>query len=213
MCGHRIRSGYVCARCSHSFDPDRSEAAADPHGHGYPLIGSPTKRISLARSDAVLDDLIVNDGIKVLLQVVAKSLLPYPDPIHRRRLRREARALVSWTKWPGDDATTLEVAELALVRLLWLQREAHKAARSKQKEATALLARSAIDTCVTGTWCIYGADTVERLRDQNARALDRMMKYLVGSIITRDFLDRAVAIIGEPIAPLDLGRNDQGDHR
>jgi hypothetical protein len=148
--------------------------------------------------------LTVNEGIKVLVHAVAKCLMPYPDPIHRRRLRRDAKALVSWTKWPGDDATTLDVAELALVRLLWLQREVHRAARSKQKEATALLARSAIETCITGMWCVYGEDTVARLRRQNARALDRMTKYLVGSLVTRDFLDRAVADIGEPIGPLDL---------
>jgi len=58
----------------------------------------------------------VNDGGKVLVELlrqVGKCLLPYPDPIRRRRLRRHAHALVSWTNWPGDTATPVEVAELA----------------------------------------------------------------------------------------------------
>ena len=164
------------------------------------LAGANFVRIGRSRPGG----LTVNEGIKVLVHGVAKCLMPYPDPIHRRRLRRDAKALVSWTKWPGYDATTLDVAELALVRLLWLQREVHRAARSKQKEATALLARSAIETCTTGMWCVYGEDTVARLRRQNAGALKRMTKYLVGSLVTRDFLDRAVADIGEAIGPLDL---------
>ena len=34
--------------------------------------------------------------------------------------RHQARALIDCKKWPGDDATGAEAAQLALLRLLWL---------------------------------------------------------------------------------------------
>jgi hypothetical protein len=163
-----------------------------------------TTEIPVSSVTALMDAVTVNDGIKVLVQSVGRCLLPYPDPRRRRRLRRNARALVSWTKWPGDDATPIQVAELTLIRLLWLQRQVHRAAHLRQKDATALLARAAIETCITGMWCLYGVDTVPRLRSQNAHALKAMMKNFVGSLISEDFLDRAVASVGEPKGPMSL---------
>ena len=65
-----------------------------------------------------------------------RSLLPYPDLLRRRRMRKSARRLIVSALWPEDHATSLDIAQLALLRLLWLQRETHRAARKGLADAT-----------------------------------------------------------------------------
>lgn len=54
--------------------------------------------------------------------------------------------------WPQDEAavTALDFAQLALLRLLRLQRETRRAVRTRQREAAALLARTSMETCILG---------------------------------------------------------------
>ncbi|MHB8296933.1 MAG: hypothetical protein ACYDH5_20455 [Acidimicrobiales bacterium] len=68
---------------------------------------------------------------------------PYPDPRRRLRVRKAARRLVTCSPWPGDDATAEDVAQLALLRALWLDRETHRAYRHRHSESAALLAQFA----------------------------------------------------------------------
>jgi len=192
---------------------DSTPPPSSPHSGLGPQADRPAEQWQPSRRRHFVRDaagpmrhaVTVNDGGKVLVELlrqVGQCLLPYPDPLRRRRLRRHAHALVSWTSWPGDTATPVEVAELALVRLLWLQRETHRAARSKQKEAAALLTRTATETCIAGMWAVYGGDTTARLRNQYAKALGGMAKYLAGSVVPSEFVQRLVGSVGEPIGPL-----------
>ncbi|HEV3172051.1 MAG TPA: hypothetical protein VGZ32_16990, partial [Actinocrinis sp.] len=59
-----------------------------------------------------------------LLSPVLRGLLPYPDPARRRRVRRAASRLVVYEPWSADDATMgRDAAQLALLRILWLQKQ------------------------------------------------------------------------------------------
>lgn len=139
-------------------------------------------------------------GSSVLLGFIVRSALPYWDPFRRRRVRRAARQLVECSPWPGDDATAMDVAQLALLRLLWLQRETRRAARWRQSEAAALLARTSIETCLTGMYCLYAVDPVQQLRGDNAKSLGRMLGYLVSDGgLTPDVVAEAVrSLAGSP---------------
>lgn len=87
--------------------------------------------------------------MRALLEILVKYLLPYPDPLRRRRMRR-ACALISCSSWPEDQARPADVAQLALLRLLRLQREAHRVAAFQNFESTTLLAGAAVETCIAG---------------------------------------------------------------
>jgi hypothetical protein len=112
------------------------------------------------------------------IRTLALCLLPYRDPLVRRRVRRDARELIAPGPWAEEKANSNEVAQLALLRLLWLQREAHRAANRKMFEAVALLTRSAIDTCIVGLYCLVAPDAAERINQLNADNLKNMMRYL-----------------------------------
>ena len=94
----------------------------------------------------------------------------------------------------------MDVAQLALLRLLRLQRETRRAARWRQSEAVALLARTSIETCLTGLYCLYAADPVRQLRGDNAKSLGRMLGYLVSDGgLTPEVVDEAVrSLAGSP---------------
>lgn len=139
------------------------------------------------------------DAIKavwaVVLGPVLKATLPYPDLRRRRQIRREARRLVTRDPWPGNDATRVQLAQLALIRALWLQRETRRAAR--HGEAAALLARAALETCFVGLYCLYADDPLTAMQGGNARAMRRMLANLGhGDIITDDVLTAMEAEIG-----------------
>jgi len=124
------------------------------------------------------------------------GFLPYPDPRRRRVARRAARELISRAPWPGDDATPIEIAQLALLRLLWLQREAHRC-RRRQAELLAFLARAAVETCITGLYWIYGEDHIDRARGDNAKSFRRLMSPLAdGDPITPELVNEVAATIG-----------------
>lgn len=125
-----------------------------------------------------------------LLVPALSGTLPYPDPRRRRRVRREARKLVTCDPWPGNDATRAELAQLALIRAMWLQRETRRAAW--HGEAAALLARTALETCFVGLYCLYGDDPLTAMRGGNQRALRRMLANLGYEDITTDDVLKAI---------------------
>jgi hypothetical protein len=124
---------------------------------------------------------------KVVLGPTLMGTLPYPDVRRRRRIRREARQLVTCDPWPGNDASSIELAQLVLIRALWLQRETRRVAR--HREAAALLARVALENCFVGLYCTYGDDPLTAMRGGNRRAYRKMFGNLgYGDIITDDVL-------------------------
>lgn len=130
--------------------------------------------------------------------------LPYPDPRRRRQARKTARRLIDRAPWPGDAATPAQVAGLALLRLLWLQREAHRCSR-RQVEASALLARASIETCITGLYWLHCEEDIGRARSQNARSFRRMMSPLAdGDPVGPELIDEVAATIGTGPEPPHL---------
>jgi hypothetical protein len=136
-------------------------------------------------------------AVASLARLLLRSVLPYPDPLRRHRLRQAARGLATCTRWPGDDATPEDIAQLALLRLLWLQRQARKAGRWRQAEATALLARACIETCLAGLYCLYGDDQVEKMGGNNAKSFRRLMSYIAdGDPISPTLVKEVAATFG-----------------
>lgn len=137
--------------------------------------------------------------------MLIRNVLPYWDPVARRRVRQVARSLAPSDPWPGDDATSEEVAGLVLLRLLWLQRQAHRAGQLRQVEATMLLARAAVEACIAGLYWLDVDSAAVRLGGGNARALQSMLSYLAdGDLLDRELLSDAVAALGEPKPLPDL---------
>src|SRR5437867_5714754 len=92
-----------------------------------------------------------------IARVVLRGVLPYPDPARRARVRRHARNLATRDPLPQDETamTGLDYARLALLRTLSLQHETRRAVRTRQREAAALLARTSMETCILGLWCLH----------------------------------------------------------
>jgi hypothetical protein len=93
----------------------------------------------------------------------------------------------------------LDIAQLALLRLLWLQRETRRAALLREAEAAALLARASVETCIAGLYWLYSEDRVTRMRGHNAKSFQRLLSYVAdGDLIGTSLLDDVAASIGPP---------------
>ncbi len=129
---------------------------------------------------------------------LVQGTLPYPDLLRRRRVRRKARRLVTCKHWPGDDATGMEAAQLALLRLLWLQRLTRNAVAERRAEDAALLARTALESCIVGLYCVYSGDSLAHMSAANYRVTGHTVSYLSdGELRSRTAIDNAVEALGE----------------
>jgi hypothetical protein len=128
------------------------------------------------------------------VRVLVFSALPVPDLLSRRRVRRVAYRLTrECDPWPGMAASGTDAARLALLRLLYLQKAIHGAVRSRQDEAATMLARVAIETYITGMYCLYEPDAVAHLQNGALKTLGPMLEFLSGAIdIPRDVLDQCI---------------------
>ena len=128
---------------------------------------------------------------------IAKGLLPYPDAARRRRIRRQAKALVRFARWPGNDATPIDIAQLCLVRSLALQKATHRAVRWRQPEAAALLARSSVENTILGLWVLFADSPMDRLRGSTGQAMKGAFRYLTdGDVLKTELIDLLVEEIG-----------------
>ncbi len=138
------------------------------------------------------------------VRVLMLSLLPAPDLFSRHKVRRTARSLVKCDPWPGMEATGTDAAQLALLRLLFLQKATRKAVRTRQDEAATMLARMSIETLITGLYCIHEPTAVARLQGEQMRQLPRMVEFLVDAgLLSAD-------VLAECIQRLDLGDPAKG---
>ncbi|HVA60530.1 MAG TPA: hypothetical protein VNG13_08340 [Mycobacteriales bacterium] len=95
------------------------------------------------------------------------------------------------------------MASLALTRLLWLQRQTRQAAYLRQTEATALLARTSIETCLVGLYCLHHTDAVNRLRSGNAKSMQRLFRFLVDiDLLPRGLFEAVAEVMGESAQPV-----------
>jgi hypothetical protein len=137
-------------------------------------------------------------SLRQIVWVFLRGVLPYPD-LHRRIIvHRRAARLVTCEPWPGDDATGADAAQLALYRLLWLQRHIRHAVRSRRTEEAALLARAAVDACIIGLYCLHSGEAVNALTAANNRAAARVAGYLTADgLISKEALTAAAQALGE----------------
>ena len=75
-------------------------------------------------------------------------------------------------------ATGLDVAQLAIYRLLWLQGETRWAVRSRHAESATMLARASIETLIVGLYCLHEEQAVTQLQSENLRSLGLLLRYL-----------------------------------
>lgn len=136
---------------------------------------------------------------KTLLADTVRGLLPAPDPVRRRRVRASARKLVDCNPWPeDDDATTgVDVAKLALLRLLHLQQQTRRASIAGVDEAIVQLARSSVEVCVLGVYSLHETNVVEQLKAGYLKAMSGMLAYLVDEgLVTKDVVDQSAVAMG-----------------
>ena len=135
---------------------------------------------------------------------VLGGLLPSVDHARRRRIRAAARELVTLQRWPDDDVVTGDdVAQLALLRVLWLQKQARRAGGSQ--EAVAVLARLALETALQGVYYLHKEGAVGSLKAANVKAAAALSKHLVDdAVVPQDLLDAALATLGTPGKAPDL---------
>jgi hypothetical protein len=94
-------------------------------------------------------------------------------------MRRTARALVTCSPWPEEAASHSDIAQLALLRLLHLQREARRSARAGSVEGTMLLARAAIEACISGLYWLDQPDAGVRLTNASAKSMKQLLGIMV----------------------------------
>lgn len=82
------------------------------------------------------------------------------------------------------------------MRLLYLQREAHRCT-GQQREAVTLLARAAVETAITGLYWLYGEQGIEPARSDNAKSFRRLMAPLADDeTISEEMIEEVAATIG-----------------
>jgi hypothetical protein len=139
--------------------------------------------------------------LSTLARTILRGVLPYPDLPRRIRLRRRASALATSSPLPRDEdqVTGEDFARLALLRLLFLQRETRRAVRMRQREASALLARTGIETCILGLWCLLIPGAAAKLRASEYRTGAAMLTFLSSTgLISQELIRDAVSALGEP---------------
>lgn len=123
--------------------------------------------------------------------------LPVIDLPSRYRVRGLALSLVECDPWPGMAATGEDAAQLAILRLRWLQRETRRAVRGRQAEAATMLARASIETLITGLYCLHQQDAVAKLQAENVRNLPLLLKFLTNAgVIPASVLDECIHRLG-----------------
>jgi hypothetical protein len=127
-----------------------------------------------------------------------RGALPYPDLLQRSRIRRMAGRLITCKRWPGADATGMDAAQLALLRLLYLQQLTRSAVSERRSEDAALLARAAIETAIVGLYCLHSGDAITDLPGASYRPSGQAGSYLFDAgLRSREAVDGAVTALGE----------------
>ncbi|HEX6526568.1 MAG TPA: hypothetical protein VF070_42110 [Streptosporangiaceae bacterium] len=112
------------------------------------------------------------------VRVAITGFLPCPDLPARRRMGRDALGLADLRSWPGMNATSEDVARLAMLRLLDLQKKVHRLVFLRQREASVMMARSGVETLLLGLYCMRVPGAVARLHSGNVKALGDTLAYL-----------------------------------
>jgi hypothetical protein len=123
------------------------------------------------------------------------------DPLRRRRVRTAAKHLVPTKAWATKDATADEIARLALLRVLFLQRETRRVARHGGAEASAMLARAAIETAISGLFCVYVPGAEGLFEGETSKRTKRLLTGFAEAKGMAEVLDQAFAQLGSGKLP------------
>ena len=143
------------------------------------------------------------------VRVAIAGFLPCPDLPARWQMRRQAASLIGLQAWPGMNASSEDVAQLAMLRLLNLQKQVHRLVLLRQREASVMMARSGVETLLPGLYCMRVPDAVARLHAGNVKALGDTLAYLeeVG-IAPASVIRECARALGEPakahLTPWDM---------
>lgn len=156
---------------------------------------------ALSKRPTTCEPLPVYEMMRALAWVIARALMPYPDLVRRWRVRRAAFGLVSRGPFPADDLVSgTDIAELVLLRVLWLQRQTRRAVRSRQREAAVLLARSSMEAAILGVWCLRCPGAVESLRAAQLKSAGTSLVALIEmtDIFPKHLIEQAIRALGQP---------------
>jgi hypothetical protein len=79
-----------------------------------------------------------------------------------------------------DDIDGEALARLALLRTMHLQTAVHRAVALRQREAASTLARTSVECCITGLYCLYKDAPEAQISGEAGRSI----KHLVGPLAT-----------------------------
>lgn len=145
------------------------------------------------------------NGAREIVWRYLRGALPHPDLLLRSRIRRGAGGLITCERWPGADATGMDAAQLALLRLLYLQRVTRSAVSERRSEDAALLARAAIETAIVGLYCLHSGEAIAGIPVANYRPAGQAGSYLSDAgLRSREAVDGAVTALGELDPDLNL---------
>ena len=131
------------------------------------------------------------------------------DPLRRRRLRIAAKRLVPTTAWGSIDATAEEIARVALLRVLFLQRATRRAARHADREAAAMLARASIETTISGLFCMHVPGAEKFFDGELAKRAKRLLAGITEGADMAGMFDQAFAQFGSGKLPTVTGMVEQ----
>ena len=138
-----------------------------------------------------------------LVSRVLKSYWAGQDRRRRRRVRDAARRLVPEKAWSGEKATAPELACLTLLHLLWLQDQTRRAARVRNTEGAALLARSAVETVIAGLYCLNVPGAAKRYDAGAGKDLKKLFaQFTKAADVGTEVLDDMLAFLGPGGLPL-----------
>jgi hypothetical protein len=101
-------------------------------------------------------------------------------------------------------ASGADAAQLALLRLLFLQRQTRRAVQTRQAEAATMLARTSIETLIAGLYCLHEPDAVARLQGEQVRLLPLLLEYLTDAGVI------PASVLAECVSRLELGAPARG---
>jgi len=137
------------------------------------------------------------NGVLAVSWQLLRGVLPYPDLWRRWRVNRRAHKLITCRLWPGADATGMDAAQLALLRLLWLQRLTRNSVSMRRDDDAVLLARAAIETCIVGLYCIHSGDAIADLSAPSYGAGGPVPYLINADLGSQAAIDTAVLALGE----------------
>lgn len=107
---------------------------------------------------------------------------------------RTKRGAFAVARSPFEGETTShDLARLALARALALQQETRQAARRGLRDAAPLLARSAVDACITGLYCVSCEGAASEFAGAGGKGVKNLLKDLSAESLGEDFLASVVA--------------------